>query len=117
MKIRRPVFGREYHDPPPIHESGTKPRVLYGLSRVEAEICHATDVQKHALANTCKTKEHVLANDATRHNAGALHVNMRLGKALFRAAVRTLSLCGRNIYRENFAQFPGGSVTVKVVHR
>ena len=54
----------------------------------------------------------MLANDATRHNAGALHVNMRLGKALFRAAVRTLSLCSRNIYRENFAQFPGGSVTV-----
>jgi hypothetical protein len=40
---------------------------------------------------------------------------MCLGKALCRAAVRTLSTGNCNIHGEYFAQFTCGSVTVKVV--
>ena len=41
---------------------------------------------------------------------------MRLGKAPLRAAMRTLSLCGRNIHGEYLAQFTRGCISVKVVH-
>jgi hypothetical protein len=44
------------------------------LRCVEAQVCHATYVKKHALTNTYKTKEYVLARDATRHDAGTVHV-------------------------------------------
>jgi len=40
---------------------------------------------------------------------------MCLGKPLCGAAVRTLSLCDRNIHGEYLAQFTCGSVTVKVI--
>jgi hypothetical protein len=82
---------------------------------VEAQVCHATHVKEGALANSYKTKEYVLASGAPSHNAGTLHVQMRLGKALDCAAVRTLSLSNRNIHREDFAQFTGSGVAVKIV--
>jgi hypothetical protein len=40
---------------------------------------------------------------------------MRFGKALYRAAMRTLCFRNRNVHREYCAQFTGGSVAVKVV--
>src|SRR4029077_3171931 len=40
---------------------------------------------------------------------------MRLSKALYRAAVRTLSLCSCNIHGKYVAQLTCSSVTVKVV--
>jgi hypothetical protein len=62
-----------------------------------------------------KTKEYLLANGAPRYDAGTLHVQMLLGKAPCCAAVRTLSLCSRNIHGKYVAQFTCRSVTVKVV--
>jgi hypothetical protein len=67
------------------------------------------------LANTYKSKQHVLANGAPRHNARTFHVYMRFGKVLYRAAVRTLSLGSRNIHSEYFAQLTCGCVTVKII--
>jgi len=83
--------------------------------RVEAQVCHATHVKEHALANIYKTKEYVIASGAPRHDAGTLHIQVRLGKPFCCAAVRTLSFCSRNIHGEYSAQFACGSVTVKVV--
>jgi hypothetical protein len=40
---------------------------------------------------------------------------MRLGKALYCAAMRALRFRNRNVHPEYCAQFTGGSVTVKVV--
>jgi hypothetical protein len=40
---------------------------------------------------------------------------MRVGKALYCAAVSTLSLCGRNIQSEYFAQITRGCVPVKII--
>ena len=62
-----------------------------------------------------KTKDYVLTNGATRHEAGTLHVYMRLGKAFYCAAVRALSLCSCNIHGKYAAQLACGSVTIKVV--
>ena len=59
----------------------------------------------------------MLANGAPRHETGTLHVYMCLSKALYYAAVRTLSLRSRNIDREYSAQFTRGAVTVKIVVR
>jgi hypothetical protein len=40
---------------------------------------------------------------------------MRLGKVLYGAAMRTLSLCSRNIHGEYFGQITRNCVAVKVV--
>src|SRR5712692_1672954 len=88
---------------------------LLELRCVEAQVCHATHVKEHALANIGKTKEYLLANGAPHHDAGTLHVHMRLGKALDRTALRTLSLCSCDIHGEYCAQCTCGSVTVKIV--
>jgi len=85
--------------------------------RVEAQVCHAAQVNEDALANTYKTKEYVLAHGAPRHDAGTTHVYMCLGKGHFRAAVCTLSLCRGDIHGEQVAQFTRGCISVKVVHR
>ncbi len=82
---------------------------------VEDQTSHATQVKEHALASIYKTKEYVLTNGAPRHDAGTLHVYMRLGKALYCAAVRALSLCSCNIHGKYVAQLTCGSVTIKVV--
>jgi hypothetical protein len=73
------------------------------------------EVKERALASIYKTKKYVLTNGAPRHNAGTLHVYMRLGKALYCAAVRTLSFCSCNIHGKYVAQLTCSSVTVKVV--
>jgi len=67
------------------------------------------------LANIYKAKEYVLANGASRDEAGTLHIQMRLGKGLRRAAMRTLSVCSRNIQGEYVAQFTRGSVAIEIV--
>jgi hypothetical protein len=82
---------------------------------VEDQTSHAAQVKAHALGSLYKTKEHVLTNGASRHDAGTLHVYMRLGKALYCAAVGTLFLCSCNIHGKYVAQLTCGSVTVKVV--
>jgi len=84
------------------------------LSSVETQVSHAAQVKEHALASIDQTKEHLFANGAPRHDAGSLHVQMRLGKALRCTAVRALSLCSRNIHDKYSAQFTGGCVAVKV---
>jgi hypothetical protein len=85
------------------------------LDCAETQIRHATHVKEYGLAHIYNTKKYVLANDAPRYDAGSLHIYMRFGKVLYCAAVRTLSLCARNINSEYFAQFTCGSITVKVV--
>jgi hypothetical protein len=67
------------------------------------------------VANAYNTKEYVLANGASSHDAGTLHVHMRVGKALSCAAVRALSFCGRKVHSEYSAQFASGGVPVEVV--
>jgi hypothetical protein len=67
------------------------------------------------LANIYKAKEYVLANGASRHEAGALHIQTRLGKGLCRTTMRTLSLSSRNIQGEYVAQFTRGSIAIKIV--
>ena len=84
---------------------------------VEANVGQSLDIKENALANVYKTKKYVLANWASRHEAGGLHIYMRLGEALYCATVGTTPLCHRNIHGEYSAQFAGGSVTVKVVVR
>jgi hypothetical protein len=82
---------------------------------VEGQVCHSTQVKKHALANAYQTKEYVLANGAPCHDARTLHVDMCVGEALSCAAVCTLSFCGRKVQGEYFAQFTGGRIAVEVV--
>jgi hypothetical protein len=72
-------------------------------------------VKEHALASIYKTKEYVLTNGAPGHEAWSLHVYMCLSKALYCAAVRTLSHCSCNVHGKYVAQLTCGSVTVKVV--
>src|SRR4029453_249590 len=72
-------------------------------------------VKEDALASIYKTKEYVLTNRAPGHEAWSLHVYMCLSKALYCAAVRTLSLCSCNIHGKYVAQLTCGSVTIKVV--
>jgi hypothetical protein len=72
-------------------------------------------VKEQALASLYKAKKHLLATGAPRHEAGTLRVQMRLGKALCCTAMRTLSLCSRNIHGKYVAQFTRGSVTIKVI--
>ncbi len=57
----------------------------------------------------------MLANGASSHDAGTLHVRMRFGETLSCAAVCTLSFCGRKVHSEYSAQFASGSVPVEVV--
>ena len=57
----------------------------------------------------------MLTNGAPRHETGTLHVYMCLSKALYCAAVRTLSLRSCNIHGKYVAQFTGSSVTVNIV--
>jgi hypothetical protein len=85
------------------------------MSCVEDQTSHATQVKEHALSSIYKTKKYVLTNGAPGHEAGSLHVNVRFGKALYCAAVRTLSLCSCNIHGKYVAQLACGSVTIKVV--
>jgi hypothetical protein len=62
--------------------------------------------------NIYNAKKDMLASSAPRYEAWSLHIYPCLGKALCTAAVRTLSLCARDIDREYLAQFTSGSVTV-----
>lgn len=61
-----------------------------------------------------KAKQHVFADSAARDDAGTLHIQMRFGKRFCCAAVRTLSLSGRDIHGEYSAQFSRGSVAIEV---
>ena len=72
-------------------------------------------VKKHVLTNIYDAEEYVFANCASCHNSRSLHVHMSLGEAFDRAAIRTLSLCGRDIHRKYAAQLPRGSITVNIV--
>jgi len=85
------------------------------LCGIEIQICHSTQVKKHAVANAYQTKEHVLAIGAPCHDARTLHVDMCVGEALSCAAVGTLSFCSRKVQGEYFAQFTGGRIAVEVV--
>jgi len=67
------------------------------------------------LLSIYETKEYVLANGAPRHDAGSLHVQMRLGKPPYCTTVCTLSLCGRNIHGEDLAQVTRGGIPVDVI--
>jgi hypothetical protein len=82
---------------------------------VEAQVRHSPHVKEQVLANVHNAKEHVFANTASRHNARASHVHMRLDKAVGCAAVSTLSGCSCDIHSEYFAQFACGGITVEVV--
>src|SRR5262249_56207731 len=57
------------------------------------------------------------AKRTPRDKPRTLHIQVRFGKVFFCAAIGALSLCARDIQREYPAQFTGGSVTVKIVHR
>lgn len=74
---------------------------------VECERCHATHVQEKARSSSYHTQENLFAGGAPRHNAGAAHVYMDLGKSPRCAAVSALCLCNRHIDREHPAQFAG----------
>jgi len=82
---------------------------------IEPKICQAFHIKEHALAKTGKTKKHMLALGASRHDARTSDIQMRFGESSYCAAVGATSLCRRNIHSEYSAQFAGGSVTVKVV--
>src|SRR5260370_35472530 len=56
-----------------------------------------------------------MASGAPSHDAGTLHVDMCIGKAVSCAAVDTLSFCSRKVQGEYFAQFTGGRVAVEEV--
>jgi hypothetical protein len=86
-----------------------------GPCRIDAQVGHAADIKEHAVANTCKAKEYVLANGAPSDDAGTLHVYVRFSKALSCPAVGTLSFCGSNVHCEYLAQFTGSRVAVEVV--
>lgn len=88
---------------------------LLELCGVDAQVVHAAHVKEHALADIYQPKEYLFANSAPGHQAGSLHIQMCFGKALDCAAVRTLSLCSRNVNRKYFAEFPSGCVAVEVV--
>jgi hypothetical protein len=57
----------------------------------------------------------VLASGAPRYEAWGIHIYLRLGKALYGAAVGTLFLRRCDIHSKYSAQFTCGSIAVQIV--
>jgi hypothetical protein len=82
------------------------------LCCVESQVRHTAEIEKYALLNIRKSKEYMPAKRTSCNHAGALRIQMRLGKAPLCAAIRTLSFGVGNIHCEYSAQFPCGSISV-----
>ena len=87
------------------------------LCCVEGEVRHTAEIEEYVLLSTNEAEQYIPAQRTPRDEAGALHIQMRLGKAPLCATIRTLSFRARNIHREYSAQFTRGCISVKVVHR
>ncbi|MGC2550516.1 MAG: hypothetical protein WA437_09645, partial [Candidatus Sulfotelmatobacter sp.] len=84
------------------------------LLRREIQVRHSPQIEESALARAYEPKQHMVAHSAPRNESRTIYIQMSVGKAPLRPAIRTLSFGGGQIHSKYPAEFTAGGIAVQI---
>jgi hypothetical protein len=89
-----------------------------GQSRLlgrEIQAGHAAEIEESALTRAYEPKQDMVTHSTPRNESRTIHIQMSIGTAPLRSAVRTLSFGGGQIHSKYPAEFTAGGIAVQIL--